>query len=99
MHQQMISKLSVVVLQKKTRSTRAGFHAASRHSMIRPEPDSVVIVTTEGLVYVAKCIYGSFQGGCPPRVIRTPTTGVRRPLEPHFALTIERQYPLIAIAV
>lgn len=99
MHPQRISKLSVVVLQKKTRSVWARFHAASRHSMLRPEPDSVVIVTTEGLAFAAKCIYGSFQGGCPPRVIRTPTGSLRRPLEPHFALTIQQQYQLIAIAV
>ncbi len=93
MHQTWNRQLDVVVLQKKTRVPEQTSNDAARHMEPTGNPSEVVKTTTAQLAYDAKSINGSFRGGYASRVIRTPTTGVRRPSVPHFALPFEQQYP------
>ena len=99
MHWNWIRQLDVVVLQKKTRRPKQTSNDAARHRMTNADhPDNASVAVWQ-LATRQRRTRGSFQGGYASRVIRTPTTGVRRPSGPHFALPIEQQYPHNATAV
>ena len=86
MRHDWIVQLTGVVLQKKTGDTRVIFQPSeAAESTLISAPESATIAGYR-LACVADCINGSFQGGYASRVIRTPTTSVRRPPGPHFAL-------------
>ena len=93
MHWNWIRQLDVVVIQKKTRRDELVSHDATRHTAPDPEPLMCASVAVVQDATRQRRTRGSFRGGYASRVIRTPTTGVRRPSGPHFALPHGLQYP------
>lgn len=89
MRHQWIGQLSVVVLHGKYRAK----YIRQGSACITLKVEKVeAISANKQMKYVRHLVQrragrrGSFQGGCPSRVIRTPTLAVRRPRHPHFAL-------------
>lgn len=90
MHGCSVRQLSVVVLHGKYRAKYIRQRSACITLKVEKAETIHVNKQNEDVRHLVPRLAGrrgSFQGGCPSRVIRTPTLAVRRPHHPHFALT------------